>query len=54
MNILKTMQGFWINDKKEFEGLVLKEIVKDYSQQRNEKVLFPFDRIFFIGNKNRA
>lgn len=42
------------NDKKEFEGLVLKEIVKDYSQQRNEKVLFPFDRIFFIGNKNRA
>ena len=42
------------NDKKEFERLVLKEIVKDYPQQKNEKVLFPFYRVFFIAHKNRA
>ena len=42
------------NDKKEFEGLVLKEIVKDYHQQINGKVLFPFDRLFFIANKKRV
>ena len=42
------------NDKKEFEALVLDEITKDYPQQKDEKVLFPFDRIFFIANKKRA
>jgi trans-aconitate 2-methyltransferase len=38
------------HDKREFEGLVLKEIAKDYPQQKNEKVLFPFKRAFFIAN----
>ena len=42
------------NDKREFEDLVLKKIVEDYPQQINEKVLFPFDRLFFIANKKRA
>jgi trans-aconitate 2-methyltransferase len=42
------------NDKKEFEALVLREIIKDYPQQINERVLFPFDRLFFIANKKRV
>ncbi|MHC1782991.1 MAG: hypothetical protein AB9891_09590 [Anaerolineaceae bacterium] len=41
------------DEKKEFEDLVLKEIVKDHPQQKNEKVLFPFDRLFIIANKKR-
>jgi trans-aconitate 2-methyltransferase len=38
-------------DKKDFEELVLKEIVKDYPLQKNGKVLFPFKRLFFIAKK---
>ncbi len=40
-------------EKKEFEELVLKDIKSDYPQQKNEKVIFPFKRLFFIAkNQN--
>ncbi len=38
-------------DKKDFEDLVLMEIIKDYPLQKNGKVLFPFKRLFFIAKK---
>lgn len=38
-------------DKKDFEDMVLKAIEKDYPLQRDEKVLFPFKRLFFIARK---
>jgi trans-aconitate 2-methyltransferase len=39
------------NDKKDFEAMVLNEIIKDYPLQKDGKVLFPFKRLFFISNK---
>ncbi len=39
------------SDKKEFEEVILKEIIKAYPVQKNGKVLFPFNRLFFIGYK---
>jgi trans-aconitate 2-methyltransferase len=39
------------SDKKDFEEMVLKEIIKDYPLQKNGKVLFPFKRLFFIAKK---
>ena len=38
-------------DKKDFEDEVLKDIKRYYPIQKNGKVLFPFKRLFFIGNK---
>jgi trans-aconitate 2-methyltransferase len=37
-------------DKEDFEAQVLKEIRRDYHQQKNGKVIFPFRRLFFIAN----
>jgi trans-aconitate 2-methyltransferase len=39
------------SDKLEFEALLLKKIENDYPVQRNDKVLFPFKRLFFIAKK---
>jgi trans-aconitate 2-methyltransferase len=39
------------SDKKDFEEMVLMEIIKDYPLQKNGKVLFPFKRLFFIAKK---
>jgi trans-aconitate 2-methyltransferase len=38
-------------DKNEFEQMVLNEIKKEYPNQENGKVLFPFKRLFFIAEK---
>ena len=38
-------------DKKDFEDEVFEDIKKDYPIQKNGKALFPFKRLFFIGNK---
>ena len=38
-------------EKKDFEDMVLKEIIKDYPLQKNGKVLFPFKRLFFTAKK---
>ena len=38
-------------DKQVFEETVLKEIDKDYPMQKDDKVLFPFKRLFFIACK---
>jgi trans-aconitate 2-methyltransferase len=38
-------------DKKDFEEMVLREIIKDYPLQKDNKVLFPFKRLFFIASK---
>jgi trans-aconitate 2-methyltransferase len=35
-------------DKTEFENEVLREIKKEYPNQKDGKVLFPFERLFFI------
>ncbi len=39
------------NDKKQFDDLVFESIKSDYKLQKNGKVLFPFNRLFFIGYK---
>jgi len=38
-------------DKRDFENMVLADIIKDYPMQKNGKVLFPFKRLFFIAKK---
>lgn len=38
-------------DRKEFQNMVLNEIIKDYPSQKNGKVLFTFKRLFFIAKK---
>jgi len=38
-------------DKRDFENMVLTDIIKDYPMQKNGKVLFPFKRLFFIAKK---
>jgi trans-aconitate 2-methyltransferase len=38
-------------DKKDFEAMVLREIIKDYPLQKDGKVLFPFKRLFFTAKK---
>ena len=38
-------------DRKAFEAMVLDTVKHDYPQQQNGKVLFPFERLFFIANK---
>jgi trans-aconitate 2-methyltransferase len=38
-------------DKKDFEEMVLTEIIKEYPLQKNGKVLFPFKRLFFTAKK---
>jgi trans-aconitate 2-methyltransferase len=38
-------------EKKDFEEQVLIEINKDYQEQKNGKVIFPFKRLFFIAYK---
>jgi trans-aconitate 2-methyltransferase len=38
-------------DKRDFEEMVLKEIINEYPSQKNGKVLFPFKRLFFIARK---
>lgn len=38
-------------DKKDFENLVLQGIIRDYLLQKDGKVLFPFERLFFIAKK---
>lgn len=38
-------------EKKDFEAQVLIEINKDYPEQKNGKVIFPFKRLFFIAYK---
>lgn len=38
-------------DKKDFEDMVLEDIKRDYPEQRNGKVLFPFKRLFIIAKK---
>jgi trans-aconitate 2-methyltransferase len=38
-------------EKKDFEEQVLIEINKDYPEQKNGKVIFPFKRLFFIAYK---
>ncbi len=39
--------------RKQFEDLVLKEIVNDYPLQRDGKVLLPFKRLFFIAKRDK-
>ena len=39
------------NDRQDFESLVLETVKEDYPLQRNSKVLFPFERLFFIAKK---
>ncbi len=39
------------DDKEKFENLVLENIKKEYLQQLNGKVLFPFKRLFFIARQ---
>jgi trans-aconitate 2-methyltransferase len=39
------------DDKKQFDDMVFDSIKSDYSIQKNGKVLFPFNRLFFIGYK---
>ena len=46
LNMLDTKE-----EKIEFEKDVLKEIKKVYPVQKDGKVLFPFERLFFIGYK---
>jgi len=38
-------------DKRDFEEKVLTDIKKDYPIQKNDKILFPFKRLFFIAKK---
>ncbi len=39
------------SDKKDFENLVLEDIKKDYPEQKDGKVLFPFKRLFIVARK---
>ncbi len=39
------------NEKHEFENQILDSIRKDYPQQEDGKVLFPFKRLFFVAEK---
>jgi len=41
-------------DKKTFESIVLQEIRNAYPLQKNEKVLLPFKRLFFIAKTNKS
>lgn len=38
-------------DKKEFRNDILELIKKDYPLQKNGKVIFPFERVFFVAGK---
>lgn len=38
-------------DRQDFEAMVLKTVKHDYPQQQNGKVIFPFERLFFIAKK---
>ena len=38
-------------ERKEFEDRVLRELVRDYGEQENGKILFPFKRLFMVASR---